>query len=187
MKIVDILIDSASLLGLYEEVAIISSTEPENEAEILEKNKNIHSLFNLIKFSIRELCTNYVPMVSDVRIKTENKTFALSSIENYIRVQNITENGNMIKFKIISRNIIFDHDGEYVVSYETYPTISSVFEDIDFLDNFSPDVMVMGLCSYFSLAHGRFDEFQEFHEKYVSKAESLKHLKSFSLPTRRWE
>ena len=62
-----------------------------------------------------------------------------------------------------------------------------MFEEIDFLSNFSEDVIVCGLCAYFSLAHGMFDEFKEFHEQYSEKAENMKELKSFNMPQRRWE
>ena len=58
---------------------------------------------------------------------------------------------------------------------------------IDFLDNYSPDAIVLGLSAYYALAHGMFEEFKELHERYVSKAESLKDLKIFELPSRRWE
>ena len=187
MKIIDILIDSASFLGLNEEMNVLLSATKDDEVRILEENDKIASLFNLVKFSIRELCSNYFPMVSVETIKTENKCHPISSIENYIRIQNIYEDGNMVRFKIINRNIIFEHDGEYDMTYETYPTISSLFEEIDFLDEFSPDVIVFGLCAYFSLAHGMFTEFEDFHERYVAKAESLKNLKSVQMPTRRWE
>ena len=106
---------------------------------------------------------------------------------NFIRVQNVKKNGETVKYKIINRNIVLEEDGEYEIEYLTYPNINSMFEEIDFLSNFSEDVIVCGLCTYFSLAHGMFDEFKEFHETYTEKAENLKELKSFNLPQRRWE
>ncbi len=187
MKIIDFLIDSASLLGLTDEVTVLSNATEDMETQILQDNKNINSLFNLIKFSIRELCSNYVPMISNVTITTTNKSLAMSSLENCVRINNITLNGSMVKFKTINRNLVFEEDGEYLVNYATYPTINSLFEHVDFLQELSPDVIVFGLCSYFSLAHGLFDEFHDFHEKYTSKAQSLKHLRSFNLSSRRWE
>ena len=81
----------------------------------------------------------------------------------------------------------FEEDGTYTLVYSSYPAISSFFEDVDFLDECSLDVIVMGLCSYYTLAHGRFDEFEKFHNSYVQKAESLKGLKMFSMPQRRWQ
>ena len=187
MKIIDILIDSAFLLGLTDEAEVLQSATAETEKNILDENKNIASLLNLVKYSIRELCTNYIPVVRSVNIETEDKKFPVGDLENFIRIQNIQRNAEMIKFKIINRNIILEKNGVYEVRYETYPTINNMFEEIDFLENFSPDAIVLGLCSYYSLANGLFDEFQSFHEKYISKAESLKSLHSFKLPSRRWQ
>ena len=62
-----------------------------------------------------------------------------------------------------------------------------MFEEIDYLQEFSPDVIVFGLCAYYALSHGLFADFEQFHEKYVEKAESLKGLKIFEMPARRWE
>ena len=187
MKVIDILIDSALFLGLTDEAEVLKTTNEENVSTVLADYKQIVSLLNLSNFAIRELCTNYIPIVKDICVKTKDKTFALNTLENYIRIQQIQKNGESVKFKIINRNVNLDEDGEYVVLYETYPTIISLFDEIDFLNSFNPDIIVFGLCAYYSLANGMFDDFQNYHEKYISRAESLKSLKSFDLPARRWE
>ncbi len=187
MKVIDILTDSATLLGLNEEVEILNGATQDMESNILCDYEKIKKLFNLCKYSIRELCTNYIPVVVEVEFETTDCQFALTKLENFIRIQGIKKDGEMIKFKVINRNIILQEDGKYEVIYESYPNISSLFQEIDFLENFSPDVIVLGLCAYFSIAYGLFQEFQDFYDKYQSKAESLKQLKSFTLPTRRWE
>ena len=179
MKIIDILIDSANFLGLNSEMEILQNTTQDDENQVLQDNEKIRSLFNLIQFSVKELCTNYIPMITNVDIVTEEKQYPISSLENYIRIQNVFKDNIATKFKIINRNLIFDEDGCYMVSYSSFPTINSMFEDIDFLQDFSPDAIVFGLCSYFSLAHGMFDEFERFHEKYIMKAESLKDIRNF--------
>lgn len=187
MKIIDILIESAELLGLHNDIPQLNLVTAENEEEILTANENIAGMFKLIQYSVRELCTTYIPVVNQKVIVTENKTYPLTEFPNFIRIKNITKNEQLVKFKIISKSIIFEEDGEYVVNYATYPIISSMFDELDFLQEFSPDVIVLGLCSYFSLSQGRFEEFQTFNEKYVSRAESLKALRSFNLPIRRWQ
>ena len=186
MKIIDIIKNSAELLGLINEYQILTNTTSESENTALE-NAEIKKLFNLIKFSIQELCTHYVPVCTSLTIAITNKKYPLSSLNNFIRVNNVFKNGQPIKFKIINRNLEFNEDGEYTVNYMTYTEINSMFDDIDFLSNFSPDVMVFGLCSYYCLSSGMFDDFDSFYDKYISKAESLKNLKIFELPARRWE
>lgn len=187
MKIIEIMKESATLLGLNEDRDIMETFDMETEIEKLAENPNIASLFNLIKYSIRELCTNYIPMVDALSANIMNQKLPLSDLPNFIRIQNIMRNGVLIKFKIINRNIIVEEDGEYEIQYATYPEIRSVFDEIDYLENFSPDVIVLGLCSYYALAHGMFSEFEQMHEQYVEKAESLKNLKIFEMPSRRWE
>jgi len=55
------------------------------------------------------------------------------------------------------------------------------------LSNVNIDVLVFGLCAYYSLSHGMFEEFTQFHNLYIERAENLKQLKIFSLPSRRFE
>lgn len=187
MKIIDILKESATLLGLNAEFDQVETVSSEHESEIVASEPNVVNLFNLVKYSIRELCTNYVPMNDVINIMTENNKFGLSQLPNYIRIQTVCKNGVPVKFKIINRNVVVEEDGEYEVHYARYPEIKTIFDEIDFLDNFSPDAIVMGLCSYYALANGMFEEFERMHEQYVEKAESLKRLKIFEMPARRWE
>lgn len=187
MKIVDILIDAALFLGLGDENETLNHITQETEVFTLETDEKVARLFNLVKFSIRELCSNYAPMIASIKVQTNNKEFAINELENYIRIQNVKKDDELVKYKVINRKIIFNEDGEYEISYYTYPRITSMFDEIDYLNDLSPDVVVFGLCAYFSLAYGMFDEFQNFHEEYVTRAESLKGLKCFNLPNRRWE
>ena len=187
MKIVDILKDSALLLGLTQEAEVLDTVTEETVEQVLQDNTNIASLFNLIQYSIRELCTNFVPINIEQKISIVDKQYPIGELENFIRINNICKDGQMVKYKILNRNITLDVDGEYVINFASYPTINTMFDEIDFLKNYSPDVMVFGLCAYFSLAHGMFEEFDEFHDKYISKAESLKSLRIFEIPARRWE
>jgi len=186
MKVIEIMEQSAILLGLGEEHLILESAKPEQETELL-SNQKIESLFHLSKYAFQELCTNYIPVLESVKLISENCKIEVKKLNNFIRVQNAKKNGELVKYKIINRNIMFEEDGEYEIEYLTYPEITSMFEEIDFLSNFSEDVIVCGLCAYFSLAHGMFDEFKAFHEEYVEKADNLKELKSFNIPQRRWE
>ena len=92
-----------------------------------------------------------------------------------------------IKFKQINRKLVFAEDGTYLAKYLTYPTISSVFDDLSFITNLNPDVLVFGLVSYYCLSNGLFDEFKMYNDTYTEKAESIKALKTIELPQRRWQ
>ena len=186
MKIIDILKQSSELLGLSAEIKVLNSATPENEQEIL-KNDEISTLFNLVKYSIQELCTNYVPVATTMVVDVKNKRYELSNLPNFIRMQNVYKNNQTVSYKIINRCLFFEEDGTFEVQYSTYPEINSLFDEFDFMSTFSPDLIVLGLASYYTLARGRFDEFDIFHDEYIEKAESLKELKTFTMPQRRWE
>ena len=81
MQIINILSDGAQLLGLEEEKNILESTTEENQAVALE-NSNIKELFHLVKFSIQELCSNYVPVLNMQEIVVENLTFELKNLKS---------------------------------------------------------------------------------------------------------
>ncbi|MBQ9795524.1 MAG: hypothetical protein IJW36_00995 [Clostridia bacterium] len=187
MKIIDILKESATLLGLEEEYKVLEYTDTSREEEIKAEYPNIMSLFNLLKYSLKEFCTNYVPMHQKQTVQTQKNKFSLSTLYNMIRIQNIEKNSQLVKYKISSGYVELEEDGEYIVNYLAYPMFESFFDMISFLENLSPDVIVLGLCSYYALAHGMFEEFESLHEKYVEKAESLKTLNIFEMPSRRWE
>ena len=186
MKVVDIIKQSATLLDLTEAEKALNNITEENEGLAL-SNEDVYCLFNLVKYSIQELCTNYVPVAAIETVKTYNKAIEINKLTNFIRVQNIYKDEELVKYKIINRCIYFEEDGEYSVQYATYPQIESLLEEIDFLSNFSPDIVVLGLSAYYALSKGRFDEFEIYHNQYVEKAESIKGLKMFNMPQRRWE
>lgn len=186
MKIVDLIKKACELLSLQQEIDLLNTAQVENESELL-KNQEIGKLFNLSKFSIQELCTNYIPLQAEAEIVTKNKTYSVGELKNFIRVQNVCKNNKAVSYKLINRKLTFNEDGEYVVKYLTYPEIESLFDDLDFLSNLSPDAMVFGLCAYYCLSKGLFDDFKIFNEKYVDRAESIKNLKIINLPQRRWQ
>ncbi len=186
MQIIDILSDSAQVLGLISERDLLKSATIENQATVLE-DSNIKELFHLVKFSIQELCSNYVPIADMQEIVVDNLTFELKNLTNFIKLKKISKGEEKAEYKILNRTIHFKENGIYQVYYETYPSITSLFDEVDFLSHLSPDVIVFGLCSYYCLSKGLFEDFKLFHEKYIGRAESLKDLKTFFLPTRRWE
>lgn len=185
MKVIDIISEGAMLLGLIDENDILCDTTKQ-ESEKLE-NQTINDLFELSKLSIRELCTNYAPMLTTAAITTTNKTYPIASLSNCIRVEGITQNGNPVNYKIINRNINFEQDGDYTIEFSSYPNITSLENDLSFLQAYGLDAAVFGLCAYYCLTKGLFEEFEKFNQTYQDKASALKEMKVFTMPQRSWQ
>lgn len=186
MQIVDVIKTSTELLGLTNENVILQTATQDNETEVL-SNPVINKLYGLVKFAVQELCSNYATVLAEKVINTNNCSYPLNQLKNYIRFHAVKKNGESVDYKIINRNLTLIAEGEYVVEYETYPEINSLFDDVDYFADLSPDVIVFALCSYYALSVGLFEDFKEFNNQYVERAENLKGLKIFNLPQRRWE
>ena len=89
MKVINIIKESASLLGLEKELSILNSMEENKEDEVRANNPKIESLFNLLNFAIKEICANYVPVGSSTVISVKNNKFAISLLHNVIKIQTI--------------------------------------------------------------------------------------------------
>ena len=185
MKVKDIIKNSALMLGLTDAVEII---EDEQKTELEKLNdETVGTLFRLCQFSVRELCTHYLPILKQVEITTSNKEYPLSSLNNFIKIKSIKFNGAIVDYKIVNRIITFDEDGSFTVEFYAYPTISNIDDEINFMEDYGLDVAVLGLCAYFCLTKGMFEDFDQFHEEYVERAKSIKELKNVNMPQRRWE
>ena len=186
MKIIDILKTCAELLGLTNELNVLGEITVDNEATKLNENSEVERLFRLSKFSLQEIATNYFPMRDEVSV-VDCSNYDLALLTNYIRMHGVYEDSSPIDYKIINKKIVFSKPGTYTIAYYAYPEFESLFDDLDFLENLSPDALVFSVCSYYSIAKGMFNEFEEFHNKYVDRIEAIKNMKTFVMPARRWE
>ncbi len=173
-------------MGLSDEYATLEQVTPETEAQALQHTE-IKILFDLCKYSIQEFCSNYVPMIVSTTITTNNLEYPISSLTNYLRVKGVYRDNQPIKFKIINRNFVFDEDGTYEIEYASYPVITSLFTNVDFTETVSLDVITLGLCAYYSLAKGMYDDFKNYLEEYKSRAENIKEIRIFNTPLRSWQ
>ncbi len=184
MYVLMVIKDALNLLGLnieLEQVTKLEQAEEGNLQDELFKEEKVKQLYSLLNLSIRELCTNYLPLTMEQEVKSDNCKIKLSELKNFIRVLQVKLNNKIVKHKIINHNLVLPIDGNFVVKYVGYPKISSINDTIE-LDMANTDVVVLGLCAYYCLANGMFDEFNRFNSEYREKAEKVKEMKTFVMP-----
>lgn len=186
MEIIDIIKQSIHLLSLNEYYEVLDKASKENEEEVL-KNEEIKKIFNLTNLVLHDLCTNYVPIVNKQIVNITNKTYPIKNLLNFYKIKNVKKDNLVEDYKMISKNIVVENDGEYEINYYYLPNVNSLFDELDFLSTLSPEVLVYGLCAFYCLSVGLFDEFKIYNDKYKSRAEAIKNLKVFELPKRKWE
>ncbi len=185
MKVQDIIVEACTILSLNQEIEVLQDEEALEDTKL--ENAEIKKLYQLLKFSLRELYTNYLEMVIEKEITSENKTISLSELENYIRLLSVKYNNQPVKYKLTNKKINLPFDATYIIAYKGYPEITSLTDSTEDVGIFNLDVVILGLCAYYCLACGRFDEFDTYHSQYVDRAESIKSLKSIYLPNRSWQ
>jgi superoxide reductase len=107
MKIVEIMSQSALFLGLQEEHFKLDIATPEEETTLLE-NKQIRSLFNLTRYAFQELCTNYIPVVEKISVKTNDKKIEVKDLLATVSVGSVThpmQEDHYIKWIIVETNL----------------------------------------------------------------------------------
>ena len=186
MEVIDIIKQSIHLLSLNEYYDVVDKASKESEEEIL-KNEEIKKLLNITNLVLNDLCTNYFPIVNKQIVNITNKNYPIKNLINFYKIKNVKKNNMVENYKIISKDIVVENEGEYEINYYYLPQVNSLFDELDFLSTLSPEVLVYGLCAFYCLSIGLFDEFKIYNDKYKTRAEAIKNLKVFELPKRKWE
>ena len=184
MQVIDIMKQATELLSLTDENEVLNKLTKENESEL--DSQDVKRLFTIFKLMLNDFCTNYTPLCSTQNIKVVDNNFPIKDIVNFYKIKNIKDGNRIVNYKIVNKNIVINN-GEYVVNYYSLPNINSFFDELDFLSSLSPEVLVFGLCAFYCLSVGLFDEFKIYNEKYKSRAEAIKNLKIFEMPQRKWQ
>ncbi len=186
MNTLQIMINGANLLGLTQEVELLKTITKENEAEVMQ-NKQLARLKDLAILSMQEVSVRYVPIYSTIELQSENKQINIKQIQNCLKILKVYLCDIAVPFKIVGKTIKVNENGNYKIKYTTMPTINSVLDELEFVNNGVEQVVIFGLCAYYSIAIGLFSQFNSFHEKYLNAGENLKELKMFYIPNRSWQ
>lgn len=177
--------DVALVLGLNSVHSDILGLDLESEDVVL--TDEVETLFDLTRVAIQEYCTNYAPVIDATKVNIVGGKYPVSNLTNFLRLKRLSYQGRDVRPKVVQRNIVVEQDGEYEVEYYTYPNITSVKDELDFLSNFSPDALISSTCAYWAVSHGQYQDFNRFHADYIDKASAIKDLRVFNIPKRRWE
>ena len=185
MTLKDVLIMSANLLNLPE-CETLESINEENYTEVLESNKSIKKLFNLAITSLREICLNYLPIVVEVDVRAVDKKIETNTLEDFVKLVKVKLNDKPVSYKFKNGTINVKNDEVYTVQYVQNPKVSKITDSLEIFEELSPDILVLGICSYYAISMGMYDEFEYYHEEYLKRAESIKKLGIYQMPSRRW-
>ena len=180
MKVINILKDICQELNIEKKLGLLGSVDENND--LLLGDPLISKLLKFINVAMQDLCVNYLAVQTEVPVMTINKTIQVNQLKNFIRAQNAFRNGNLVKYKLINRKMIFEEDGTYIVQYLTFPEFKSLWDCVDFLPGGGPECIVYAACAFYCLSNNLINRFKMYSEKYNNHAEEIKSFNVINLP-----
>ncbi len=171
--------------NIYKNEEIDSITDL-NELEIISANEELNLCFDLLKLQIKEIASNVCEIIKSIVLTPENNKINLNDVGKFLKIKKIVYDNQLVSFKIINNFIVLPINQTVEIIYSEDVQPSSLLEDIDYFKGVSDDVLVYGLCSYYSLSSGLFEEYNNFHSLYEEKIKNCKNVKVFSLKLRNW-
>lgn len=181
---------SAALLNIKEilEDRSLDDLTESNNSTILSNNFTLNRMFEILKIMLNDLANDYIPIVKEVELNSENKKISLSNLENLNKIMQVKYNGAGVKYSISNDCINFDFDGTFKIKYSVSPNIDNLTDSVNvFGGRISEDLLIYGLTSFYCLVVGLFDEFNIYNQIYNDKLSAINNLKIIEMPCRRWE
>ena len=182
MKVNEIILSAASLIGYYEQVKDYIDGEGEDGATVTEL---LLRCFNLVE---NELALDYLPLVAEEEKVTNAGKIVYSGLNNSIvRIIRVTdEEGNSIAYQVFP-DYLMTQTGKVHIVYSYTPTPKTIGDESDFTLYVSTRMFEYGILAEYFAAVGRFEEANVWDEKYKDAIEAAYRAQSGGrMPVRRW-
>lgn len=160
MKVKEIILAAAKLLGMEQEILAYSNgegLESENADMLLD-------CFNRVE---NELALDYFPLVAEEEKTSENGQYGYSAFENnVVRVLRVMDEwGQSIAFKLYARYLT-TQQGKVKIAYTYSPKIKAWTDDAEQALGVSQRLFAYGVAAEFSLLKGLYEEGAVWEKKY---------------------
>ena len=182
MKIKEVVLSAARLLGIEEEVAAYfadTDTLGKKNAELLT------TCFHLVE---NELAIDYLPLINEETYSTETGQILYSWLQKRVlrvlEVRNLQ--GDSLPFKIFPKYLT-TQPSTVCVRYTFVPEEKDVDGECEYGENVSKRLLAFGVATEYCLAMGLFEEAAVWDRKYKDAIESVRSLAPYKrISSRRW-
>lgn len=184
MKLYDILVTSAILLGKNDAVGYLGTTNPNKDFETLVTVDNLTRAANIV---VSELAFTYLPMIKEERMQVENGKIKFEDLsEKILDLIGVYDREQEIKYKLRSDRIEVDADS-VTVKYSYLPSNYGVQDEIGYKESeISARILAYGVNSEYLLMEHAFEESLMWRDRYTKALEKLILPKSTKIKGRAW-
>ena len=160
MKVKEIIIAAAKLLGLEQEAAAYFNGGGAD-------NEDMQLLLDCFNEIENELALDYFPLVTEEKKSSVSGQFGYSDFNNVVsRVLRVTdEYGNAIPFKLYARYMT-TQPGGVVIVYTYSPKSKGFYDDSDFVTGVSERLFAYGIAAAYTMVKGLYEECAIWDKKY---------------------
>lgn len=182
MKVLDILLETADMLGMKDGVAAYFNGEAEDYEE---QSLQLLTCFHLAECA---LALDYLPLYAEDELLTATGRLQFSSFAHEpIRIVDVKNTAGESVAYTLYPQYIKTSVGRMTVVYAYAPKKKTVDEESDFNMVTSPHVLVYGTLVQYCLANGMFQESAIWDKKWKDSVAYLCHTKQCKrLGSRRW-
>ena len=186
MKLKDVIILSAGLLGLNDVVSVLDNKMAENEytSPIIER---LRTLSNIVT---NELSSGYLPLERIDDVKVVNKKISLTALQKRpIKILQVFDyNGKSIEFTYDATTIYLEEVQNVKVKYNYVAENYKLTDDVGYTEqSISRVVLAYGVCAEYCLTERRFDEAVMWHQRFVDGVKNKIMPKNVKTSSRRWQ
>jgi len=184
MKLYDILVTSAILLGKNDAIEYLGATSQNKDFETLVTVDNLTRAANIV---ISELAFTYIPMIKEERVQVENGKIKFEDLsEKILDLIGVYESEKAIKYKLRSDRIEVDAT-TVTVKYSYLPSNYDVHDEIGYKESeVSARILAYGVNSEYLLIEHAFEESLMWRDRYTKALERLVLPKSTKIKGRAW-
>ena len=182
MKVKDVILLAATLLGCEEDVRYYIEDEDEEYAQKAEM------LLHCLHLVENELALDYFPLVAEQEVRADSGKIVFSNLsKDIVRVIKVMdENENSMAYQLFP-SYLMTQAGTVKVVYSYTPSQKDWDENIDFTLYVSQRLLAYGIAAEYCTAMGRLEEANIWDEKYKDAIEAAYKVQSGgTMPSRRW-
>lgn len=184
MKLYDIVITSAILLGKDDAVRCLENTSTNKDFETLVMIDNLTRSANIV---VSELAFTYLPMIKEEHMQVENGKIKFEDLsEKILDLIGVYQGEKELTYKLRADRV--ELDGNIVtVKYSYLPSNYDLNDDIGYKESdVSARILAYGVNSEYLLIEHAFEESLMWRDRYTKALEKLILPKSTKIKGRSW-
>lgn len=194
IKVKDVFIKCARLLNIseiYDNDDIINIGETiDNKVifndHLIKEMKSVGKMLEFLNLCLCEIAHDHYLFIDTYTTSTSQGTVIfVNQMLPIIKILKVSCKCGDQKFTFHIDKIKVDHSDVYTITYAYLPYYFSLVHEVKVRHQCGLDTLIFGICAYYCLSEGMYDEYQIYYKKYKERMEAIP-KGIINTPMRKW-